>query len=479
MLAVLLYCYGCARNPSDGSLRRIALLPSNVLIADSSSDWLRLAVPLVLEQDLSTSSAAVAALASDDSAAYQLGSTELLRTTVEQRSRQLTVDVNLIDLATQQNRKVISSRGPAAQLIPQLNALAKQFDKQASPFSTKSEPALRALAKGLSTSNPQLKSQALRDAIASDPSFGLAYFVLAETLLSNKAEVQTVLDSAAARNKDFTELDRSRLNLLRKQVSHAPVEDLVVAAKALATNSPNNVEALATLGSNLFLLGDTSSAEPAFNRALQVNPANASLRQQLAIGLIETKQYAKAEQILTNLAAANPAVLPALSVCVLLEGDGKRADVVYEKFLSSVTNPDAKTFYRATWLALEDRLTEAIAQLQKASFTDPRARGLASRQVSIWQQMAGHAPSPADGSAYALFLNRSYKEAAQAWAAIDKQSGHADLRARAMLAGSLSLAGNAAAARQVPVQPFVPDLNDAYAAVSFRELRRLLKGQTG
>ncbi len=460
-------------------MRRIALLPSNLLIADSSSDWLRLAVPLVLEQDLSTSSAAVAALASDDSAAYQSGSTELLRTTVEQRSGQLTVDVNVIDLATQQNRKVISSRDAAAQLIPQLNALAKQLDKQASAFSTKSEAALRALAGGLSASDPQLKIQALKEAIAADPAFGLAYIALAETLLSNKGEVQTLLDSAQAHDKDFTELDRSRLNLLRKQFSKAPVEELVGAAKALASNSPNNVEALATLGSNLFLLGDTSSAERAFHRALQVSPGNSNLQEQMAIGLIETKQYRRAEQILTGLAAANPAVLPSLSVCVLLAGDDKRADALYEKFLSSVTNPDAKTFYRATWLALEDRLTEAIAQLQKASFTDPRAHALAERQISIWRQMAGHAPSPANGSAYALFLNRSYKEAAQAWAAIDRQSGHADLRARAMLAASLSLAGNVAAARQVPVQPFVPDLNDAFAAVSFRELRQLLKGQTG
>jgi hypothetical protein len=78
---------------------------------------------------------------------------------------------------------------------------------------------------------------------------------------------------------------------------------------------------------------------------------------------------------------------------------------------------------------------------------------------------------------YGFFLNRHYAEAAEVWQQILQRSGGADLRARAMLAASLEHEGRAADARTILVQSFVPDFNDLYAAVPFKEMRRLLQLQ--
>jgi hypothetical protein len=80
--------------------------------------------------------------------------------------------------------------------------------------------------------------------------------------------------------------------------------------------------------------------------------------------------------------------------------------------------------------------------------------------------------------AYGLFLYGFYNRAAESWKAIADASGDTDLRARAMLAASLRLAGKPQEARKILVQPFVPDLSGYYAAVSFAQLRSLL-GQAG
>jgi hypothetical protein len=73
---------------------------------------------------------------------------------------------------------------------------------------------------------------------------------------------------------------------------------------------------------------------------------------------------------------------------------------------------------------------------------------------------------------YGFFLGRHYDDAQRVWTAILQQTGGADLHARAMLAASLIQQGKTDQARQINVQPFVPDFGDLYASVSFVELNR-------
>ncbi len=240
------------------------------------------------------------------------------------------------------------------------------------------------------------------------------------------------------------------------------------------------------------------------------------------MGLLETRRFADAEKILLGI-DNNANILPALAVCIFLEGDVNRADIVFNRYLSlRPPNDPVAPLFRATWLAISGRTAKGIDSLQSANFTDAGLRSLALSQTAVWQLMQGDVAGakksaasasqidrrPASFAALALlltrgdvstaqwrgqvdafpvndqlrqtllgygyFLNRHYAEAAQLWQQILERSGGGDLRARAMLAASLDGAGKAGEAQKILVEPFVPDLGDLYAAVSFDQMHRLL-----
>ncbi len=488
---------------------RLAILPANVLLADNSSQWLAVAIPLVLSQDLATAKLVIPLVAGSESAVYQLGATESLRVTVEERAKRLSIEGAMRDVPTQRNRRLVPPG--EGDLLTELNALAKEIDGYATVFSTHNPRALEAFAIGVSSPNAQLKTQRLRDAIAADPSFGLAYVVLAESLANaNSPDAAAVLQDGEAHLASFTELDRARFNFLRSKILHATLEQQGKAGADLVKLSPNDAEALAALGSNMFLQGKATEGERLMDRAITINPESAEIRQQLATGLIESKQFGKAEKVLASL-AANPAIQPQLAFCILFEGDAARAAIVFEKFVSSVANPDAQTFLRASWQALAGHRPEAIQALTEAHFTDQRFLTLAKNQEVLWQVMdkryreakvasvgagqiaallASGAASPEEWNskvaaiadkrsqanlrAYGLFLYGFYAPAAAAWKELDANAGNADLRARTMLAASLKLAGKADEASKIPVQPFIPDFSDYFNPVTFAQLRSLL-----
>jgi hypothetical protein len=274
--------------------------------------------------------------------------------------------------------------------------------------------------------------------------------------------------------------------------------------------TPNDSDALAVFASALFLQGRSGEAERLMGRAIQISPDNPDFRQQLATGLMESRQFAQAEKTLASL-TSNPANFSQLAFCVLLGGDAGRANGIYAKFLSTVANPSAKVFLQASWQAFTGHLDQAILQLGVAHFSDPRLTVLARNQIVLWQIMAkrpddakataaaagpiarllaGGAPDaeawlanvdafPDENArntlrAYGLFLYGFYGPAAESWKALEEASGGTDLRARAMLAASLRLAGKAEEGHKILVQPFVPEFSDYYAAVSFTQLRSLL-----
>ncbi len=475
---------------------------------------MRLAVPLVLSVDLSASRNLTSSVATSESEVYQLGANATLRTTVQRLSNRLDLQAVIADVTTQQNREAFDIKGTSANLASQLDELARHVDPQATSFSTHSERALESFVLSISSSGAQ-KVQYLKDAVDADPSFGLAYVALADSLAGAKSpEANAVLEQAGSHSASFTALDRARFDLLRTRLAHAPLDDQTTAATALVKLVPNDPQALGALAASLFLQGRAAEAERFMNRALQISPQNADLREQLADGLIETGQFAQAEKVLQSL-TANAGTLPKLAACILLEGDSQRANNTFQRFLSSVSNADAKALLSASWQALSGHRETAIEQLARTTFTDPRAGALAKSQLVLWlllnknyaaaKQVAARAgplavllaagaPSadvweskvqsfPEDSAktaldAYGLFLHGFYPDAAEAWQRIERRSGGTDLPARAMLAASLRLAGKSDDAHKVQVQPFLPDFNDFYAVVSFSQLRSLL-GQAG
>lgn len=482
------------------------------------------AVPLVLQQDLATSRRFVPVLASSESVAYQAQAAEMVDATVEKRRGRLHIEAYVRNLQTQRNRRMVQADGD---LIDAANEIAKDIDPHASDYSTKNSQALQALAEAARTSDAKAQQEDLKQAIELDPGFGAAYLNLARVLArSGDKDIQTVLANARAHEQAFVPLDRARFDELAARISHAPLKERASTASAVLHLAPNDLEALTNLAAMRFLQGDSSGAA-LLQQASGIDPDNASIRLALGEGLLETKQFSKAEEVFKSL-AKDPDVLPDLAVCLLLEGESGRADSVFAKYvagLKKAKEPFAP-LAEANWLAISGRMPNALAGLEAAEFTQPDFESLAWSQIAVWQSAtrdaadakksaaqatklakadiarifaamasliargelspdewkAEVAASPLVGSArqvilgYGLFLSGRYAEAAKVWQAMVRASGNTDLRARAMLASSLDRAGKKNAAAKILVQPFLPNLTggDLYAAVAFIEMQRML-----
>ncbi len=481
------------------------------------------AVQLVLKTDLSSSRSLIPFAVNDSSGAYGTGAKSVLRATITEHAGRLVLNTTIADNSTQQNRSVFQLQGPAsAGILPLLNDAAKRLDGGAVPFSTRNNRALEDYVAGFTAADAKGRVASLKDAIALDPSFGLAYIALAD-VLSQAAPQQLpeLLKTATSNAPSFAPLDRARLNALVARYSHAPLAQQEADFRNVLALAPDESDALITVGSLAFLRGDAASGTKYLQRALELDPGNVNIRRALANGLFETRQFAQAEKILVGL-DNNSAVLPELAICVFLEGDLARANTIAERMFASLQNPDAKTLFHAIWLELSGQYQKADDMLATATFAQPSMQAIAYSERAVWHMMAHDATSAkllaakaqqldsrpgsfssaaallvaanspvgswkdavnrssiAGGqqakdlvNAYGLFLGEHYADAAPAWTDILQRSGGADLHARAMLAASLSHEGEGDQARRINVQPFVPDFGDLYAPVSFLEMNR-------
>lgn len=482
------------------------------------------AVQLVLQTDLSTSRSVVPVLANDDSGAYLTSAKDVVHATVTQRNGRISLNVAITSSSTQKNWQIVDLNGVSSSgILPLLNQLAKQIDNGASSFSTKSDRALQAYVTAVSSQTAQQRIAGLTDAVSIDPSFGLAYIALADA--QGQAAPQalpSLLQSASSHSGGFSPLDRVRFNAYLARYSHVPLAKEEAAFRAILQIAPNEPDALIAAGSLSFLRGDAQDGSRYLQHALELNPGNLNIRKALADGLFETSRFAEAEKLLVGM-DNNAAVLPELAVCVLLEGDVARANVIAERLFASIPNPDAKTLYRAVWLKLSGQSQQAVPLLAGTNFSQPATQAIAYSELSIWEMAANNfnaakwwaakaheldarpssissvvvllanANEPVDEwerqvnasflssneqvktlvLGYGFFLGGHYAEAEQIWNSILQKSGGADLRARAMLAatqrrrwGKIILTG------PTQVEPFVPDFGDLYASVSFLEMRQ-------
>ncbi|MBV9265273.1 MAG: tetratricopeptide repeat protein, partial [Acidobacteriaceae bacterium] len=428
-----------------------------------------MAAPIVLRQDLMSSPGLSGEIANDESAAYQNGATEVLRTTVENRSGHMHAQAVITDLANQRNRKAIEVDGPPQSgLIGVLNEMAQRIDGRSTGFSTASDTALKAYVAGVTGRDSARQMQELDQAIAIDPHFGLAYLSQLQLLAASAPQqAQAVLANAVEHSSGFVALDQARLTAMRARLKNAPVAEQIHATEALLRLTPNDPDALLGLGSQLFLQGEAGTAESAFRKAIEFSPGNLNLRHQFAIGLIEAKQFRSAENVLSTL-PENQNVITELAICVLLEGDAKRASSIYDRYLTAreAAKDPSVILLRANWLSVSEPLTQATSWLAGQKLPTPELQSLALSQLAIWEISEGRVEdarknvetaaqrgaSPlskmyalAAGwtvsatraistaqlddntrsalSAYGLFLNRHYAEAAEVWRKLDQQSG--------------------------------------------------------
>ena len=512
----------CSKAP-DNTVHRLALLPANVLIDDPSSKWLRLALPFVFQTDLATARSFLPTFASNESAAYQVNADQVLRITVENRKGQVWMQGTITDLVTQKNREVIDVENKT--FIAAADSLARRLDDHSLGFSTTSDAALEAYSRSLDTSDVQARISSVSAAIAADPHFGLAHVARLEIAgASGNEAVSTYIAEGTKDRAGFKLVDRARFDALVSRITRAPIADQEKTTADVLRYVPNDADSYAVLGSLQFLAGDSAGGTRSFQKATELLPSNANFRRQWAMGLIESKKFKDAENVLTPLAKANPSVLPDLAIAILLNGDAARANRTFEQFLTMrPPNDPLATLLRGTWLALGGQLNGAITLLQAANITDPNLRPAFLSQITIWQLATGNragAKKTATEAAsanrafpaallavllaagdqdpgtwrklvessriganesfkqallgYGYFLGGHYADAADVWQRILTASGGTDLRSRAMLAGSLDRTGRTDDAKKVLVQPFVPEFTDLYSAISFGEMRRLL-----
>ncbi|HMF76745.1 MAG TPA: tetratricopeptide repeat protein [Bryobacteraceae bacterium] len=502
-------------------VQRLAILPANVLVNDPSSDWLKIGVPIVLQQDLMTARLLFPAGVAAEANATQNGANQIMRTTVESRQGKIHVEATIVNAATQKTISVNNVDAPStAEIIPALNALAKRIDGSANDFATKNIAALQSFAGAAAEANPQNRFQLFGRAAGVDPSFGLAFIAMLDMIgPSGEQNAKPFLDQAEKHRDAFTPYDRAKFDLLVTRLKRSTTADQVKAAQAVLTVAPNDMEALAVLGNSRFLLGDVNGGEAILKQALQLNPANENLQNQLAMALLGANRLADAHKILLRL-DKNPASLPELASCLLLQGDVAGANAAVERFVGSVSNADLRPVLRATWQAAAGERAKAIAAMETTQFPNKNMATLALSEAAIWRLMdkdyAGAQKTAAQASAtpssfstiatllaaantpaeewrkkidgipgaseqskrpllgYGFFLGGHYAESAQIWQQVVDASSGTDVRAKAMLAGALDRAGKTADARKITVQPFVLELSDVYGAVSFTEMRRVL-----
>jgi Flp pilus assembly protein TadD len=518
----------CSGHGPAGGVERVAILPANVLIADPASEWMSRGIALALVQDFSTSTHVAAVLADGEPGAYQNGVPQVLRTTVEERRGRIHIYVSVMNLSTQRVTSAGEVNLPSsAGMLATVNALAKRIDPESTDFSTKNSGAWQAYSAAAGSSDLQERVNLLTQAISDDPKFGLAYLVLMQM---SGASAGSLLSAAEERQNEFIPIDKARLQALVARESHAPLPVQANATAVVLKLAPNDVDALATLGSERFLQNDAIEGERLLNRALELSPNNVNIRVQLAEGLLETRRFGQAEKLFTGI-DNNPAVLPQLAVCILLKGDAPRANTVFTNYLKerAAANDPLLFLAQANWIALSKSPADGVQYLARNNFSDDNLRSLAASQSAIWELIGKNASSAGKNAvlagqfakapvprlfaaianlmaesgehpalwrqevnasaldegvqhavlAYGLFLNGRYAEAAGEWQRLVQQSGDGDLRSRAMLAASLDRAGRGAEARKIQVEAFAPNLTgaDQFAVLPFTEMRRLLKVQ--
>jgi cytochrome c-type biogenesis protein CcmH/NrfG len=501
----------------------MALTPTNVLLSDSAAEWMKLGVPVVLQQDLLPTRFTAPLLAGSETNLGETGAQDILRTKIDDHQGKLHIEATVVDVATQKTTSTEEEEASStATLIPALDKLAKRIDSDAEDFSTRNTEALKSLASAAEQRDPQKRRELLQNALTTDPNFGLGYFLLLEmTARLGQNVVKPILDEAQTHRAAFTPYDRARLDLISLQLSRAPISQRTAAAEALLKVAPNDIDGLSVVSGIHFRNGDVNGAVEAINRAIDLNPGNPNLKGQLAEGLVENKKLADAEKVLVKF-DKNPGALAELAIVILLEGDVPRANQTAERFFATVPNPDYQLLLRASWTELTGDRAKAIALAEGGKFTNPAIHGLALSEATVWRLMnkdfagakqtadlaaqldnhpsaigtvsgllvSGSEPpedwrKKVEGApltpvmkqpilAYGFFLNGHYNEAVAEWRKVLDASEGSDLRARAMLAASLDRNGQSAEAQKIKVEPYLMgDFADIYGSVVFLEMRRL------
>ena len=264
---------------------------------------MKIGIPLVLQQDLTSAYSVAPSLVATESNASQLGSQNVLRTKIESRQGKIHIEATVFNLTTQKNTSTNQVEADStANLVPTINALAKRIDEHAAGFSSNNMEVIKDFSSAAQASSPQEKVNFLQKCVSTDHSFGLGYLLLVEMLSqAGPGASKPIIDQAQANRNSFTPIDQARFNLLLTRLGRDPLPKQSAAADAVLKLAPNDLDSLALQASIKFLNGDGAAGDQEMTRVLALSPNNSNLQMQYAKGLIESKRFKDAENILAKI----------------------------------------------------------------------------------------------------------------------------------------------------------------------------------
>ncbi len=405
-MPALLALAACAPAPRR-AVERIAILPFDNLTGDAGLDWVSVAGPAMLVEELSGASRVLPVRVNTAGKAALEGATQLLHCTYTQRGGALEISYALEDAA--RRRMVATGLVPGTVLFA-VSTLARALDPAAQPFSTPSADAAAAWGRA-----------DFERAVVLDPDFGAAWEAwIAQFQQSGKPdEAEAIADRALARSSLRTPLNKARIQLssalLRKDETAR-----IAALTELARLAPRDTGTLLALAEIEQRHRRFPAAEQLYRRALAIDPDNGAAlnglgyaqgedgdldgakktleqygkKPEQAINALDSlgevhfmngrfadayKYFTRATMRQADFLAGAPLMKAAYAYW--LGGNLVGADALMQKYLA-IQNPQQLVWRQAVWLYATGRRDQALAMLDQAP---PEQAAAITRQRSVWR----------------------------------------------------------------------------------------------
>lgn len=433
MLAVFGLCVlatACTRHTAPPQWTRLAIVRFENLGADSAQDWMGRAFTQVLTEELRDAPgiyaippgrlAAVArgfgvrpvsapGVSTGTAAAQAAGATLVAYGFYWTAAGQLHAQVVLRDAQT--SRDIQWLRASGTDVFAAAAQLAGQITPQPRGFSTRNSAALEAYSQASEAPDSARMAAAAERAIAADPDFGPAYRLLAEARRGTDAALST-LENAASRPA-LSPVERARI-AVEIATLRGDGGGRYAALAALAHLTPHDPDLWGSVGEAALKRHDFRPAVQAFRQALDVEPDNTNLLNQLAYALAYSGDLEAATGALDKyrrLQPGDPNALDSQGDVDLIDGHYQQAVGLYlEALRKSPGFLGGADYYKAafarllagdlagaTTLAGQYRDTRAAAHDPAADFFDAEWQWTAGQPQAAFARLAALAQTAETG----------------------------------------------------------------------------------
>jgi len=414
LIAVCLLAGACSRHAGPTEWSRLAIVRFENLGTDPAQDWMGRAFTQVLteelrnapgiyaipatrlgavERNLGVRPVSAPGVSTETAAAAAAGATRIAYGSYWMEAGHLRAQLVLRDARTGRDVAWLGASAPDTDVLSAAAQLARQITPHPETFSTHNPAALEAYSEALEAPGRAQMAEAAERAIAADADFAPAYRLLAEAQRGAGAAIST-LEAALSRGPAIRAVERARIAVdaatLRGDAA-AHYQALI----ALARLTPHDPDLWLSVGQVALNRHDFRPAAQAFRDALQVEPDDANLINQLAYALAYSGDLAAATGALQKyrqLRAADPNPIDSLGDVNLIDGRYRQAATFYlEAARKDPGFLGSGDYYKAAFARLMAGDLAGASALAK-QYRDARAAAhdpAAELFDAEWQWMAG------------------------------------------------------------------------------------------